>query len=133
MFGVNLADTSADTSADTPVDALPKTIPSELAAEYANHLAEKDLLGKMGAMFVQDAQEKLAGLEQAVAARVASEAGRLLHSMRGSVGYLENTARLQELCLQLEPQADAGNWALIDEFMPEIRQLVANCRDKDNI
>jgi CheY-like chemotaxis protein len=137
MFGVNLADALGDQlSEQLPAqlpNASPGTLAGELAAEPVNPLAGKGLFGQMGAMFLQDVQEKLVQLELAVAARVASEAGRLLHSMRGSVCYLENTASLQKLCLQLEPQADAGNWALIDESMPEIRQLVANCGDKEKI
>jgi signal transduction histidine kinase/CheY-like chemotaxis protein len=117
MFGVHLA------------DGVAKLAPDEANNDSTEQIdAEQAHMLQMKPLFVQDLQEKLAQLAQAVAARVASEAGRLIHSMRGSAGYLEGTDALQALCSRLESQADAGNWTLIDEFMPEIRHLVEACK-----
>ena len=92
----------------------------------AMHL-EHDILRQMRTAFLQDVREKLVLLEQALIARNADDTGRMLHSMRGSLVYLDGTESLQRLCSQLEPEADAANWEVVEKCMPQLRQLLASC------
>ena len=105
--------------------------PSKNASGRRKQDADDSSIEQMKPLILLDVLEKLTALEQAVADRIATEAGRLIHSMRGSASYLDNSQILQALCLRLEPQADAGNWILIDESMPEIRYLVLNIHENE--
>ena len=108
--------------------------PAPNPAAAHNSLQESDevWLQEMSVLFLENVHKKLAALEQALINREAQEAGLLIHSIRGSAAYLANTASLQALCMHLEPEADAGNWKLIEQSMPQIRQLVGNCEAKQS-
>jgi HPt (histidine-containing phosphotransfer) domain-containing protein len=73
--------------------------------------------------FNQDAPLRLADLERALAQRDGEAAGRLLHGLKGSAGYLEQQ-ELQALCGELELEADHGNWPEVLAAMPELRRLL---------
>ncbi len=107
----------------------PSSQPTQNQAIANNSLLEDDevWLQQMNVLFLESVQQKMVDLERAVSNREALEAGHLIHVMRGTASYSHNTEALQKLCMRLEPEADAGNWPLVEQFMPEIRLLVGNC------
>ncbi|UUZ51636.1 Hpt domain-containing protein [Massilia sp. B-10] len=77
----------------------------------------------MRAAFANDVPSRRADLELAVAARDCEAAGRLLHGIKGSAAYLEAT-ELHVLCGELELAADQGQWPLVNDGLPRLRELL---------
>jgi signal transduction histidine kinase/ligand-binding sensor domain-containing protein/CheY-like chemotaxis protein len=92
-------------------------------ARLAQHSGNVDLKTRLRSAFRQDVPGRLAELEQALAAGDCDSAGRLLHGMKGSAGYLEEQ-ELQALCGELEQEADRGHWQLIEAALPKLRLLL---------
>ena len=92
-------------------------------ARLAQHSGSGDLKARLRGAFREDAPLRLADLEAALAAGDADTAGRLLHGMKGSAGYLEEQ-ELQALCGELETCADHGQWQQIEAALPHLRTLL---------
>ncbi|MET0265640.1 MAG: ATP-binding protein, partial [Duganella sp.] len=118
MFGVAAAAVAVDIPAGAGAPA-----PSDVA-RLAQHSGSGDLKARLRSAFRQDAPLRLADLEQALAEGDRDTAGRLLHGMKGSAGYL-GEQELQALCGELEPYADQGAWQQIEPAMPRLRTLLA--------
>ncbi len=99
----------------------------EVRAESEELRIERMIKMQMHDAFVQDVQEKLAQIEQARQDLRADDCGRLLHSMRGSALYLDDTEPLRQLLQRMEPLADKAQWPEVDALLPQLRQLVAAC------
>ncbi len=82
-----------------------------------------DLKSRLRSAFRQDVPGRLAELERALAEHDCDTAGRLLHGMKGSAGYLEEQ-ELQALCGELEQEADRGHWQQIEAALPRLRTLL---------
>ncbi len=121
MFGVD-APVAAAGSQNSPSN--PSSPSKEQAAPKPMKHAENEMLSSLRASFLQDIAEKLDLLDVALAARHADDCGRLVHSVRGSVVYIQDTHDIQNLCLLLEPEADAGNWALLESKLPILKALI---------
>jgi len=109
------------------LDAMFGVAPAPVALEparIAQHSGNADLKSRLRSAFRQDVPARLAELERALAARDGDAAGRLLHGMKGSAGYLEEQ-ELQALCGELEQDADCGRFQLIDDALPRLRALLA--------
>jgi HPt (histidine-containing phosphotransfer) domain-containing protein len=92
-------------------------------ARLAQHSGSGDLKARLRHAFRQDVPGRMAELELALAARDCDSAGRLLHGMKGSAGYLEEQ-ELQAVCGELEQDADRGNWQQIEAALPRLRALL---------
>ncbi|TFW17780.1 two-component regulator propeller domain-containing protein [Duganella callida] len=96
-------------------------------SRLTQHSGGNDLKSRLRSAFNQDAPLRMADLERALAQRDRDAAGRLLHGMKGSAGYLEEQ-ELQALCGDLELEADHGNWAQLEAALPQLRRLLAQVR-----
>jgi signal transduction histidine kinase/ligand-binding sensor domain-containing protein/CheY-like chemotaxis protein len=92
-------------------------------ARIAQHSGNADLKVRLRTAFRQDVPGRLAELERALAERDGDAAGRLLHGMKGSAGYLEEQ-ELQALCGELEQDADCGRFQPIHDALPRLRALL---------
>jgi len=92
-------------------------------ARLAQHSGGGDLKARLRSAFRQDVPLRLADLDDALARGDADAAGRLLHGMKGSAGYLEEQ-ELQALCGELESCADRGQWQQIRAALPRLRVLL---------
>ncbi len=90
--------------------------------------AEGGLEGRLRLAFAVDLPRRRAELEEVLAAGDHDAAGRLLHGMRGSAGYLGETA-LHALCGELEREADAGRLDAVRARMPQLLALLARFED----
>lgn len=89
--------------------------------DRASESAARSLKQKLYAAFLADLEPRMAQLETARAKRDGAAAGRLLHGMKGSAAWLEETA-LYAVSAQLEQAADNGQWAVVDAVMPQLLQ-----------
>jgi len=92
-------------------------------ARIAQHSGNADLKVRLRTAFRQDVPGRLAELERALAERDGDTAGRLLHGIKGSAGYLEEQ-ELQALCGELEQDADCGRFQPIHDALPRLRALL---------
>ena len=101
------------------------TGPASLAVAGPNGAGRRDaeLKARMRSAFANDMPARRAGLEAAVKAGDQQEAGRILHGIKGSAAYLDET-RLHALCGELEAAADASHWTLVHEGLPRLRELL---------
>ncbi|HEY0063915.1 MAG TPA: two-component regulator propeller domain-containing protein [Telluria sp.] len=101
------------------------TGPTPLAVAAAQNADRRngELKARMRAAFANDVPSRRADLEAAVAARDSDAAGRLLHGIKGSAAYLEAT-ELHALCGELEVAADESHWALVEDGLPRLRELL---------
>ncbi|MYM36467.1 response regulator [Duganella sp. FT94W] len=107
------------------LDAMFGVAPAALeTSRLAQHSGASDLRARLRSVFNQDAPLRLMELEDALAMRDSEAAGRLLHGLKGSAGYLEEQ-ELQALCGDLELEADQGNWAQVESAMAQLRRLLA--------
>jgi signal transduction histidine kinase/ligand-binding sensor domain-containing protein/CheY-like chemotaxis protein/HPt (histidine-containing phosphotransfer) domain-containing protein len=83
-----------------------------------------DLKDRIRGAFQADLPRRRAELDAALAAGDADAAGRLLHGMRGSAGYLGETG-LHDLCGELEREADADRLERVREALPRLLQLLS--------
>jgi HPt (histidine-containing phosphotransfer) domain-containing protein len=81
------------------------------------------LRARLRGAFLADVPGRLAELERALASRDSEAAGRLLHGIKGSAGYLQEQ-ELQALCGELELAADHGHWPQVEQGLPRLRQLL---------
>jgi signal transduction histidine kinase/ligand-binding sensor domain-containing protein/CheY-like chemotaxis protein/HPt (histidine-containing phosphotransfer) domain-containing protein len=82
-----------------------------------------DLKGRLRSAFVADLPRRRAELDAALADGDGEAAGRLLHGMRGSAGYLGDSA-LYGLCGELEAEADRGNLDAVRAALPRLLRLL---------
>jgi signal transduction histidine kinase/ligand-binding sensor domain-containing protein/CheY-like chemotaxis protein len=92
-------------------------------ARLVQHSGGGDLKTRLRSAFRQDVPQRLAELDAALEQGDADTAGRLLHGMKGSAGYLEEQ-ELQALCGELESCADHGQWQQIRDALPRLRTLL---------
>ncbi|WP_230522523.1 Hpt domain-containing protein [Janthinobacterium sp. EB271-G4-7A] len=59
-----------------------------------------------------------------MAAQDKESAGRLLHGLKGSAAYLDET-QLHMLCTEMEEAADGGRWTQVAVHLPQLRALLA--------
>lgn len=97
--------------------------PLALAAAQNADRRNGELKTRMRAAFANDVPSRRADLEAAIAARDSEAAGRLLHGIKGSAAYLEAT-ELHALCGELEVAADDGQWDLVIDGLPRLRELL---------
>ena len=93
-----------------------------LAAPHANRGG--DLQRRIRAAFVADLEGRLQELDVALAAQDQDGAGRLLHGLKGSAAYLDET-ELHMLCTEMEAAADGGRWTQVALHLPQLRALLA--------
>jgi signal transduction histidine kinase/ligand-binding sensor domain-containing protein/CheY-like chemotaxis protein/HPt (histidine-containing phosphotransfer) domain-containing protein len=98
--------------------------PTPAAAPHAGAGPAADLQARMRMAFAADLPRRRAELDAALAGDDAEAAGRLLHGMRGSAGYL-GEADLQTLCGELEQEADAGRLDGVRRRLPRLLELLA--------
>jgi signal transduction histidine kinase/ligand-binding sensor domain-containing protein/DNA-binding response OmpR family regulator len=98
---------------------LPPAAPAQNAGRRAS-----DLRSRVRAAFAADLPARRAELEAAIARADADSAGRVLHGLRGSAGYLGASA-LHALAAELELLADAGEWEALNEVLPRLASLLA--------
>jgi HPt (histidine-containing phosphotransfer) domain-containing protein len=102
------------------------TGPPPLAAAAAQNAGRRagDLKGRMRSAFAADLPRRRAELDAALHDGDVEAAGRLLHGMRGSAGYLGEAA-LHALCGELEQEADAGRLDAVRSRLPQLLALLA--------
>jgi signal transduction histidine kinase/ligand-binding sensor domain-containing protein/CheY-like chemotaxis protein len=83
-----------------------------------------DLQARMRNAFAADLPRRRAELDAALASGDTEAVGRLLHGLRGSAGYLGESA-LQVLCGALEQDADAGRLDAVRDGLPQLLTLLA--------
>ena len=83
-----------------------------------------DLQRRIRVAFVADLEGRLLELDAALAAQDQDGAGRLLHGLKGSAAYLDET-ELHMLCTEMEEAADAGRWTQVALHLPHLRALLA--------
>jgi HPt (histidine-containing phosphotransfer) domain-containing protein len=106
------------------------TGPPSLSVAAARNVGRRasDLKGRMRGAFQADLPRRRAELDAALADGDLDAAGRLLHGMRGSAGYLDEGA-LYQLCGELERAADAGRLQQLREGMPHLLELLARVEE----
>lgn len=127
MFGVQLTETAQTvpqnmTSCSVGAHQGNSQNTANLRAQH-KHI-ETEMLRGMRDSFLNDILEKMVLLEKAFAERRADDCGRYIHSVRGSVVYIQDTQAIQNLCLLLEPEADAGNWPMLIAKLPVLQEMV---------
>lgn len=123
-----MAQRSVAAASTADLDAMfgvaPAPAPGLEPARLAQHSGGTDLKQRLRAAFNQDVPIRLAELEQAIMDEAADVAGRLLHGMKGSAGYLEEQ-ELQALCGDLELAADHADWVRLREALPLLREVLS--------
>jgi signal transduction histidine kinase/ligand-binding sensor domain-containing protein/CheY-like chemotaxis protein/HPt (histidine-containing phosphotransfer) domain-containing protein len=101
------------------------TGPAPLAVAAARNAGRRagDLKGRMRAAFAADVPKRRAELGEAVAHQDRDAAGRILHGLRGSAGYL-GEAELHQLCGELELVADDGDWDALEAGVLRLFRLL---------
>jgi CheY-like chemotaxis protein len=110
---------------DSMFGVAPAALETSRLAQHSG--GTSDLKARLRTAFNQDAPMRLADLELALLEQDREVAGRLLHGMKGSAGYLEEQ-ELQALCGDLEMEADHGNWQQVESAMPQLRRLLEQVR-----
>ncbi len=98
----------APTSPMAALDAMFGVAPEGEAPGANTGRRADDLRSRLRAAFAADLPRRRAELDAAIAAGDMSEAGRVLHGLRGSAAHLGEKA-LEALCAELEAAADAGD------------------------
>jgi CheY-like chemotaxis protein len=83
-----------------------------------------ELKERLRTAFLADLPRRRAELDTALATGDHDTAGRVLHGMKGSAGYL-GEAGLRELCAELETLADAGQLDAVRAGLPRLLDLLA--------
>jgi len=106
------------------------TGPPPMAADVVRKAVQPpaDLKGRLRQAFAADLPRRRAELDTALVAGDFDGAGRLLHGMRGSAGYLGETG-LHALCGELEREADAGRLDAVRSRMPRLLALLSRFED----
>lgn len=95
-------------------------VDSSNEAQAAIPDAADNLKQRLRDVFVNDLPTRLASLDEALAQRNSEAIGRLLHGLRGSIGYLEGTEELTVLCNRLEQAADDQAWERLNDGLPRL-------------
>ena len=83
-----------------------------------------DLRDRLRSAFLADLPRRRAELDKALATGDHDTAGRVLHGMKGSAGYLGEDG-LRALCAELEGLADAGQLDAVRAGLPRLWDLLA--------
>jgi CheY-like chemotaxis protein len=83
-----------------------------------------ELKERLRSAFLADLPRRRAELDAALAAGDHDTAGRVLHGMKGSAGYLGESG-MRELCAELETLADAGELDAVRAGLPRLLDLLA--------
>jgi signal transduction histidine kinase/ligand-binding sensor domain-containing protein/DNA-binding response OmpR family regulator len=108
-----------DAMFDVPGDPAAPTV----AALNANRRAG-DLKDRLREAFLADLPRRRAELDTALAEGDGDTAGRVLHGIKGSAGYL-GEAPLHALCSELEALADAGELDAVRAGLPRLLALLS--------
>jgi CheY-like chemotaxis protein len=108
-----------DAMFDVPGDAVPMAAPVPSASRRAH-----DLKDRLRGAFLADLPRRRAELDKALATGDHDTAGRVLHGMKGSAGYLGEDG-LRALCAELEGLADAGQLDAVRAGLPRLWDLLA--------
>jgi signal transduction histidine kinase/CheY-like chemotaxis protein/streptogramin lyase len=106
------------------LDALFGIAPAIPAAAPAPSGRSGELQRRIRVAFVADLEGRLRELDAALAAQDSDNAGRLLHGLKGSAAYLDET-QLHMLCTEMEEAADGGRWTQVAMHLPQLRALLA--------
>ena len=98
--------------------------PLAVAANRNAGRRASDLKSRLRNTFVADLPRRRAELDAALDEADHDAAGRLLHGLRGSAGYLDET-ELYTLCGELEVDADAGRLDAVRARLPQLLALLA--------
>src|SRR5471032_875339 len=93
---------------------------------------DSGLKARLRDAFNADVPVRLAELDRALAGQDSEAAGRLLHGIKGSAGYLE-ARQLQAFCGQLEGAADARDLDAVRAGLPQLRALLVATADAGEI
>ena len=106
------------------LDALFGVAPKAGSAPAAPASRSGELQRRIRVAFLADLEGRLHELDAALAAQDQEGAGRLLHGLRGSAAYLDET-ELHMLCTEMEEAADGGRWTQVALHLPRLRALLA--------
>ena len=106
------------------LDALFGIAPAAPVAAPSQSIRSGELQRRIRVAFVADLEGRLRELDAALAAQDRDNAGRLLHGLKGSAAYLDET-QLHMLCTEMEEAADAGRWTQVALHLPQLRALLA--------
>jgi CheY-like chemotaxis protein len=130
--GIDLAPMPAAAPSTADLDAMfgVFTGPPSLSVAAARNEGRRaaDLKGRLRSAFQADLPRRRAELDAALASGDLAAAGRLLHGMRGSAGYLEE-GELYRLCGELERDADAGRLEQVRAKLPRLLELLARVEE----
>jgi signal transduction histidine kinase/ligand-binding sensor domain-containing protein/CheY-like chemotaxis protein/HPt (histidine-containing phosphotransfer) domain-containing protein len=101
----------------------PPSLPAVSAAQHAGRRAS-DLRTRLRAAFLADLPRRRAELDAALDGGDFDGAGRVLHGMRGSAGYLDATG-LVALCGELQALADANRLDAVRAGLPRLAAMLA--------
>ncbi|MDP9386410.1 MAG: Hpt domain-containing protein [Actinomycetota bacterium] len=93
----------------------------EEALVSLRELGDGDLLGEVVSMFVEQADERLRTLEEAVREEEPDRLAREAHNLKGSSGVV-GAARMVALCASLEVQGSSGRVAGAGEVVGRLRE-----------
>jgi CheY-like chemotaxis protein len=108
-----------DAMFDVPGDAVPPAAPAPAPIRSAS-----DLKDRLRGAFLADLPRRRIELEKALEVGDHDTAGRVLHGMKGSAGYLGEDG-LRALCAELEALADAGQLDAVRAGLPRLWDLLA--------
>jgi len=108
----------------------PAPASAEAPAQALRARGDGDLKARLRGAFNEDVPVRLAELDRALAHHDREAAGRLLHGIKGSAGYLE-ARELQAFCGQLESAADAGDLAAVRAGLPRLRELLVGAAGRE--
>jgi CheY-like chemotaxis protein len=112
-----------DAMFDVPGDALAPPVPPAAPAPDIVRRSG-DLKDRLRGAFLADLPRRRAELDKALATGDHDTAGRVLHGMKGSAGYLGEDG-LRTLCAELEGLADAGQLDAVRIGLPRLWDLLA--------
>jgi len=118
---------SARAPSTAELDAMFDVSSDPLPAAVAAHNASRrmgDLKERLRGAFLADLPRRRAELDTALAQGDHDTAGRVLHGLKGSAGYL-GEAPLRALCAELEGLADAGQLDAVRAGLPRLLDLLA--------
>ncbi|WP_253192820.1 two-component regulator propeller domain-containing protein [Janthinobacterium sp. LM6] len=105
------------------LDALFGIAPAVPVAAPSQSVRSGELQRRIRVAFVADLEGRLRELDDALAAQDKDNAGRLLHGLKGSAAYLDET-QLHMLCTEMEEAADGGRWTQVALHLPQLRALL---------
>jgi HPt (histidine-containing phosphotransfer) domain-containing protein len=89
---------------------------------------DEELLAEIVAIFLEDAPRLFLALKQARLDRDHKTSERQAHSLKGASANV-GAVMLQEICLRAEAAARAGEWAVLEELLPELETTLHSTLD----